>query len=296
MGVETKHSKMQKPGAGYWGDPSRDRLIAAYRNGPREPANPAIVRIPARASQASQHAAPGRYRTGPHPRTNDLTGQSWRKPSHRETGWKDEGNGLPHVVPASRILHPGRDAGKGQMRGRKLSNCQAHSKNSACYAHLNTAQSMPVQMIWVSPESSLELRMEADRAGKIAHADLPYDQYPYSLNDPILEFRMHALIAKQDDSIVGLTVIDARQNIAHIDWPNISKPFLGPTEQTFHWTITSIWVGKKYRRRNIATEMINKVASQFVTPANQLAFLAPLSDDAFAFLNAMFPGKIYISL
>ena len=154
---------------------------------------------------------------------------------------------------------------------------------------------MNLQLTWVTPKSSAEVRAECARVAKIAHPHLPYDQYSYSLNDPVVESRTHALIAKEENLPVGLTIIEAFRNVAWISWEEISNKYTGPFDENFHWTVSSLWVRDISRKKGIGRTMIVEAALRLTVGVETLSFLAPFTLDATAVLKKMFPEGVYVT-
>ena len=106
----------------------------------------------------------------------------------------------------------------------------------------------------------------------------------------------HAFVAVQGNEVAGLLVIEERSHIARVTWEQFSASEEITADQTEaeQWTIGFAWVRDSFRRRGVATRLVNSAAKYLEMAPKDFAWFIPFTEAGEALARRVSAGSLLI--
>lgn len=140
----------------------------------------------------------------------------------------------------------------------------------------------------VTPRSPLALRKLATEVARLANLETQYTGGIYDHTEPPDPERdRHLFLYRLYGRIAGLAVFDRRTSEDVATWQEYDEGTESNwTDTTPFWSISYIWTLRKYRRKGIATRLIDVAAHYLGTTVARLGVSAPLTEKGEAFARS----------
>jgi len=152
------------------------------------------------------------------------------------------------------------------------------------------------RIIVVNAFSPRAQRVRAERVGRVANNEMPYDGSIYSACEQPDDREIHLFIYLSRNRAVGLSIIEKRSEICHYTWDeydqHIQKELV---EKESIWSLGFTWVHKKHRRYSVAKILLLEATRYLEVCIKDVGVYTPFSEDGEAFTRAIFSDGFLIA-
>tara|TARA_B100000315_G_scaffold214301_1_gene212769 strand:+ start:2678 stop:3265 length:588 start_codon:yes stop_codon:yes gene_type:complete len=139
-------------------------------------------------------------------------------------------------------------------------------------------------------------KKRADKAGRAAHEDTPFDFAPYDWNEPLDERNVHIFLLYKKNRIVGFLIVEKRCYTQKYTWEDYKKVAGNELQKRKPiWSIGLVWVHRKHRKRGMGKQLVKVIASFFKIKIQSIGWYSPFTDDGKNLVKSLRPEFFYIA-
>lgn len=146
---------------------------------------------------------------------------------------------------------------------------------------------------YLSPHAQ---KKRAEKAGVVAHRDMPFDASLYNSNESLDERNIHIFLQYRKNRIIGYLIVERRYYIQGYTWEEYENAGGKELQKENHlWSIGLVWVHSKHRIGGKGAKLIKVAASYFDIEVQSLAWYTPFTDDGKKLAKSLCPKSFIVA-
>ena len=144
--------------------------------------------------------------------------------------------------------------------------------------------------------SSHAQKKRAEKVGRLAHKDTPFDFIPYHSKEPLDERNVHIFLLYRKNRAIGLLILERRNYVQKFTWreyENAEGRELLQAEPI--WSIGLVWIHRKHRKRGLGSQLVQVAASYFDIDVQSIGWYTPFTDDGEKFVKSLCPQFFFVA-